>query len=1004
MSQNAPETQAPTTAAEVFAGGGQMGALMRAIDWSRTELGPVERWPAALRTMVGVVLGSRFPMLVWWGEHLVQLYNDSYRPILGDKHPASMGAPAMEVWREIWSTIGPMAEGVLRGAPATWSEHLLLLINRKGFFEEAYFTFSHSPIPDDAGGRGGVLVTVQETSSQVQGERRLYTLQRMAADSFQARNVEQAARLAMGALDGNPNDLPFALLYLCDTAGRHASRAAARGLREEGLSTLPPVLDLTSPRDDWPLHEVLATHRPVQVMPLPQRLLPALAGEGLPVPTRALVLPVEGETGQSPVGFLVVGLSPRLEFDDRYQGFLQLVASHLSTALAHARAYEEQKQRAEALAELDRAKTAFFSNVSHEFRTPLTLMLGPLEELLTTGRLPDEARRALELVHRNGLRLFKLVNTLLDFSRLEAGRVQASYQPTDLAVLTAGLASAFDSAMEKAGLHLRVECEPLPEPIWVDREMWEKVVLNLISNAFKFTFEGQIAVRLRWCGEHVELSVSDTGTGILSEEQSRIFERFHQVRGARGRSHEGSGIGLSLVRELVKLHGGSVRVDSTPGQGSTFTVCLPTGSAHLPRERLEAPRTRGSTGLGAAPFLDEASSWLASPPPAPTHAPTAPEAPPGRGLAPGGYILLADDNVDMRDYVRRLLETRFTVEAVADGRAALEAVRVRPPDLVLSDVMMPELDGLGLLRALRADPGTASIPIILLSARAGEEATVEGIQSGADDYLVKPFSARELLARVEGALRLARERAERERLALDRAEFEQYLIGIVSHDLRNPLAAITLTATTLLRGTELGERQRKSLGRIFASAERANRMIRDLLDFTRARLGGGLPIHPAPLDFHALGRQVVDELQVAHPDRVILLEQCGDGQAHWDGDRMAQVLTNLIGNALHYSLPGTPVQVKAHAEAETIVFEVHNEGVPIPEELLPRLFQPMQRGEKTGDNASRNVGLGLYIVDHIVRAHGGTIEVRSREGEGTTFRVCLPRTTPVSLAQEGASP
>ncbi|OJH37109.1 two-component system sensor histidine kinase/response regulator [Cystobacter ferrugineus] len=981
-----------------------MGALMRAIDWSRTELGPVDTWPAALRTMVGVVLGSRFPMLMWWGEHLVQVYNDGYRPILGDKHPASMGAPGAEVWKEIWSTIGPMAEGVLRGAPATWSEHLLLLMNRKGFFEEAYFTFSYSPIPDDAGGRGGVLVTVQETSSQVLGERRLYTLQRMAADSFQARSVEQAARLAMQALDSNPNDLPFALLYLCDTEGRHASRVAARGFREEVLSTLPPVLDLATPQDDWPLYEVLATHRPVQVTPLPQGLLPALAGEELPMPTRALVLPVEGETGQSPAGFLVVGLSPRLEFDDKYQGFLLLVASHLSTALAHARAYEEQKQRAEALAELDRAKTAFFSNVSHEFRTPLTLMLGPLEDLLASGRLPDEVRQPLELIHRNGLRLFKLVNTLLDFSRLEAGRVQASYQPTDLAALTAGLTSAFDSAMEKAGLRLRVECEPLPEPIWVDREMWEKVVLNLISNAFKFTFDGEIAVRLRWRGQHVELSVSDTGTGIPPEEQSRIFERFHQVRGARGRSHEGSGIGLSLVRELVKLHGGDMRVDSTPGQGSTFTVCIPTGFAHLPRERLEAPLTQESTGLGAAPFLDEASSWLATPPPAPMQAPTAPEAPSARGLVPGGHILLADDNVDMRDYVRRLLETRFTVVAVADGQAALAAARTHVPDLVLSDVMMPGLDGLGLLRELRADPRTAAIPIILLSARAGEEATVEGLQSGADDYLVKPFSARELLARVEGALRLARERAERERLAVERAEFEQYLIGIVSHDLRNPLAAITLTATTLLRGTELGERQRKSIGRIFASAERANRMIRDLLDFTKARLGGGLPIHPARLDFHALGRQVVDELQVAHPERVILLEQRGDGQAHWDGDRMAQVLTNLIGNALHYSSTGTSVQVKALGEAETAVFEVHNEGVPIPEGQLPRLFQPMQRGEKTTDNAGRNVGLGLYIVEHIVRAHGGTIEVRSREGEGTTFRVRLPRTAPASAAQEGARP
>ncbi|WP_407755299.1 ATP-binding protein [Archangium sp.] len=989
MSQRPPESKAPATAGEVFAGGGEMGALMRSIDWSRTVLGPVETWSPALRTIVGVVLGSRFPMLMWWGEHMVQLYNDGYRTILGDKHPASLGGSGPDVWKEIWSTVGPMAEGVLRGGPATWSEHLLLFVSRKGFFEESYFTFSYSPIPDDAGGRGGVLVTVQETTSQILGERRLYTLQQVAADSFQARSVDEAARLAMRALDDNPHDVPFAILYLCDAEGQRASLVSARGLRQEGLSRLPPVLELSTSHGDWPLHEVLSTHRPVLVPSLSPRLRSALSNEVPTAPTRALVLPVEGEMGGPPAGFLVVGLSARLEFDDKYQAFLQLVAGHLSTAFSHARAYEEQKQRVEALAELDRAKTAFFSNVSHELRTPLTLMLGPLEELLDSGGLPDEARESLALVHRNGVRLFKLVNTLLDFSRLEAGRIQSSFQPTDLSVLTTGLVSAFDSAMTKAGLRLVVECEPLPEPIWVDREMWEKVVLNLVSNAFKFTFEGSITVCLRWRGDHVELSVRDTGTGIPPEEQPRIFERFHQVRGARGRSHEGSGIGLSLVQEIVKLHGGTLRVDSTPGQGSTFTVCLPTGSAHLPRERLEAPRTQASTGLGAAPFLDEASSWLASPPPL------------SRDLVPGGHILLVDDNADMRDYVRRLLETRFSVEPVPDGLAALSAVQARLPDLVLSDVMMPGLDGLGLLRELRANPRTAAIPIILLSARAGEEATVDGLRSGADDYLVKPFSARELLARVEGCLRLARERAERERLALDRAEFEQHLIGIVSHDLRNPLSAITLSATTLLREPGLGERQRRSLGRIYASAERANRMIRDLLDFTKARLGGGLPIQCAPLDFHVLGRQVVEELQVSNPERIIQLEQRGEGRAVWDGDRMAQVLTNLIGNALHYSPRGSPVRVKVHGEEDEGVLEVHNEGAPIAPQLLPRLFQPMQRGA-TGYSATRSVGLGLYIVDHIVRAHGGRIEVDSREGEGTTFRVRLPRMPPAAEALAGA--
>ncbi|EAU65086.1 multi-sensor Hybrid Histidine Kinase [Stigmatella aurantiaca DW4/3-1] len=972
-----------------------MGALMRSIDWSKTELGPVEAWSPALRTMVGLVLSNRFPMVIRWGERFLQLYNDAYRPILGVKHPAALGKPASEIWSEIWHVLGPLHEGVLRHGRAEWAEHFLLTLHRKGFTEDAYFTFSYSPIPNGFGGAGGVLVTAQETSSQVLGERRLHTLQQVAASSFRAKRVEDAAARAVQALGENPHDLPFALLYLADGDGQHVSLAASTGL-PPGSAPPPPRLRLESFGKAGPLHEALQSRQPLEVARLCQFLRTDLVAEGPRAPTHAMVLAMEGSPEGSPAGFLLMGLSVRLEYDERYRGFMGLIAGHISTAIANARAYEEEKRRAETLAEVDRSKTVFFSNVSHEFRTPLTLMLGPVEDVLASDRLEGEEREALERVHRNGLRLFKLVNTLLDFSRLEAGRVQASYQPTDLASLTVGLASAFDSAVTKAGLRLVVECPPLPTPIWVDPEMWEKVVLNLVSNALKFTFEGEIGVALRWKGSQVELSVRDTGTGIPPEELPRIFERFHRVHGAKGRSHEGSGIGLSLVQELVRLHGGTVRADSTLGRGSTFTVSLPAGSAHLPRERLAAPRNHAPTSAGVAPFLNEASGWLGTVRPVSGSAEEAlapsKALPQARGQASGGHILLADDNADMRDYVRRLLESRFTVETVADGTEALRAAEARLPDLVLSDVMMPGMDGFALLREFRAKPRTAAVPFILLSARAGEEATVGGLQAGADDYLVKPFSARELLARVEGVLRLARERAKRERLAQERADFEQHLIGIVSHDLRNPLAAITLSAATLLRRPELEERQRRPISRIFTAAERANRMIRDLLDFTQARLGGGLPIQPKALDVHALSQQVVDELQAAHPGRVIELDRKGTGQAVWDGDRTAQVLTNLISNALHYSRAGTPVRVRVFEEAGDGVLEVHNDGAPIPAELLPRLFQPMQRGESEANNIGRSVGLGLYIVDHIVRAHGGQVEIHSVEKEGTTFTVRMPLT------------
>ena len=412
------------------------------------------------------------------------------------------------------------------------------------------------------------------------------------------------------------------------------------------------------------------------------------------------------------------------------------------------KAYEQEiaRQREE-LAQLDKLKTQFFANISHEFRTPLTLMMGPLEDMLAEH---SEADPRLELAHRNSLRLLKLVNTLLDFSRIEAGRIEASYEPTDLSVLTAELASNFRSAIERAGMTLSVECDPLPEPVYVDREMWEKIVLNLLSNAFKFTFEGAVGVTLRATGGAVELEVHDSGTGIPAEERPLVFERFHRVKGARGRSYEGSGIGLALVQELVRLHGGTVSVESEVGRGSAFTVRIPLGKEHLPAERIEAARRLASTGVRADAFVQEALRWLPDAPADPAQA--------GRTTRPSAApsserILLADDNADLRDYVRRLLEVSYEVEVVEDGVAALEAARARPPDLIISDVMMPKLDGFGLIRELRADPSLETVPVMILSARAGEEARLEGLSRGADDYLVKPFSARDLLGRVAAALK-----------------------------------------------------------------------------------------------------------------------------------------------------------------------------------------------------------------------------------------------------------
>src|SRR5581483_2053680 len=571
--------------------------------------------------------------------------------------------------------------------------------------------------------------------------------------------------LAMQALSSFPKDVPFALCYLLDADRKRAQLAATAGM-DAIQSRVQSVVDLSeSSENAWPFRDVLQSNAMAVVHDIGSRLTGVPPGPWSDPPDTAVVVPIPSNKPHDVRGFVVLGVSVRLEFNDDYRTFFQLIAAQLSTAIANAEAYEEERKRAEALAEIDQAKTLFFSNVSHEFRTPLTLMMGPLEDAIAR---PDELspanRERIEVAHRNSLRLLKLVNTLLDFSRIEAGRVQASYEPTDLAQLTSGLASVFRSAIERAGMRLTIDCSTLSEMVFVDREMWEKIVFNLLSNAFKFTFEGEIKISLRQIGRSVELAVSDTGTGIPADQIPQLFERFHRVKNARGRSYEGSGIGLALVQELVKFHSGSVRVESEVDRGTTFTVLIPLGKDHLPMERIHAARDQASTQMSSEAFIQEALRWLPSASGGPAslnaeHVGERPEIESRKGTERTfPRVLLADDNADMREYIRRLLSEQYEVVAVGDGEAALHCLRERRADLILADVMMPRMDGFALLEAVRGDLSLRNIPVILLSARAGEESRIEGLEAGADDYLIKPFSAAELLARVKSILTMTRSR------------------------------------------------------------------------------------------------------------------------------------------------------------------------------------------------------------------------------------------------------
>jgi PAS domain S-box-containing protein len=763
----------------VFAGRGEVATQMRLLDWSTTVLGAVEQWPQALRTALRIVLGSGYPMTICWGPDFALLYNDAIRPVLGTKHPWALGRFGREVYPEAWDFIGQLYEAVLtRGQEASFLADLLVPIIRNNYLEETYFAFSCSPIPDDNGQVGGVLTALLETTDRVLEDRRRHVLRDLASRTVGARNEEEVWRVSAETLGQDRVSLPFAFLYEYRPSEHQAYLAGSSVETDEALR--PPVIDCHS-ENLWRLDPALT--RDGVVIELGDRASRVIVPNWPAAPKEGSIVPIRlGEYSEA-LGFLIVGIHPGRAFDDAYRQFVLRITEQITIGLASARAYDHERQRAEALAEVDRAKTTFFSNVSHEFRTPLTLMLGPLEEVLLEARerLGPERHEQLVAVRRNGLRLLKLVNTLLDFSRIEAGRLQATYQPTDLANFTSEIASAFDSAMDNAGLRFSVECQPIAEPVYVDRDMWEKVVLNLLSNALKFTFEGEVALTLKNVDGVVELQVRDTGVGIPEEHLQRVFERFHRIEGVHARTYEGTGIGLALVQELVKLHGGSVRVESALGQGSTFTVTIASGKAHLPAERIQAAQLFSSTKIRAEAYVEEAQQWLGDESGAVDVAmlgklPTLTSSPEPKPAAKRELILLADDNADMRRYLLRLLGDRYEVHAVADGSQALEATRQLRPALVLADIMMPRLDGFGLLRAIRDDSALASTPVILLSARAGEESRVEGLQADADDYLVKPFSARELLARVATHVKMAnlrRETAEREERLRSEAELER---------------------------------------------------------------------------------------------------------------------------------------------------------------------------------------------------------------------------------------
>ncbi|MGB6000688.1 MAG: ATP-binding protein [Thermoanaerobaculia bacterium] len=652
----------------------------------------------------------------------------------------------------------------------------------------------------------------------------------------------------------------------------------------------------------------------------------------------------------------------------------------------------------EDLKQLDEAKMRFFANVSHELRTPLTLLFGPLEMLQSEEVSPHRAQ-LLESMQTNSRRLLRQVNALLDVAKLEAGRL--AFEPTigDLSELLNELVAASAPHAARKGVLLEAKgLEDLTEFAF-DYDKVEMIAANLISNAVKFTPKGgRITIRAGSVDDKVAFEVQDTGPGIPEDQLEQIFERFHQVDSSLSREHEGTGLGLSLARELARLSEGDITVRSQVGRGTVFHVELPLEpTPDRPERRRRARRREDQLSQARTDVLaareyaarSRRETLLAD-----VNLPRLSEVTEELFEAAVGAprVLLVDDNVDLRTFLASRLSRFYRVETAEDGIAGLDAARRARPDLIVSDIMMPRMDGHEFCRRLRDDPAFANTPIILVTAKTGEEAVVEGLELGADDYVTKPFAMRELEARIAAQLRAKQTERQLHERESRLAAIGQMTSSVV-HDLRNPLTLVKgyadLAHALALRGGDL-RAIAKEMAKLKEAADRLRRMIEEILDFARS---GTSEIELSSVSVakfldHTIRSFVTDLADQGIVTRIDLKLDQGQ-EVSLDQDRIKRVLENLLANAREAVMnTGGPRRILVSGESRDghLLLRVADSGPGVPEELVDQLFEPFSTAGK-----KRGTGLGLATVRNLVRAHGGKITVESKAPEGgAAFTVWLP--------------
>lgn len=727
---------------------GQMADAIRTHDWSASPLGPMINWPRELRSAVGLCLQMKFPAAIFWGKDFIFFYNDTMHALMDREGTQHIGQRMADFDPESWTMIQPAMQKVLETGEAILWEKAPWMSRQMGMLRECYFTTSYSPILDASGGTAGVLLVASDVTNSILYQRRSQTLADFAHAAPLASDND-ACREAARILEQNPYDIPFASIYLFDPTRSNAEFRAGAGI-QPGTGVSPERISLHGSYQS--LTPAVVSGRP-EVLDVGRHFGPLPSG-GWEVPPRELVvMPLRATREREFIGVIVAGVNAHRPMDAEYRSFFEAVSRQISILILRARTYGRERKLSEEMEQQRRTWASFVDFANDEFRAPLTLTLGLLDQVLHEPNT-DGTRQPAQFsgIRRGTLQLWNAVDTLTDLIRAQTDRLQPLFEPVDLCAVTEEIAKAFATELARPNISFSWDCPSLGEVVYVDRRMWDRLILSLLVGAVHRTENGEIGVSIRKIGAWIDTVVWDTGASISEDEQAHIFEPAESKSALLRRA----GAGLALARHFAARHGGHMTVESESGKGSKFIVSIPRGRSHVGPERVMEKRDDVRYGVSAIDaYVENAMRWMPG-----RDLETSMEAEPawrGRQLVPERRrrVLVAVSDRNLRQYLVSALEKIYIAEDMSDGQAALDRLRRSPPDLLLADTELHGIDGLDVVRAVRADSAIGFLPVVLMSSDSSEEERLRAFGAGASDYLVKPFSAPELLVRLEAQIALA---------------------------------------------------------------------------------------------------------------------------------------------------------------------------------------------------------------------------------------------------------